>query len=162
MNLITVTSWWAPCLKSPASPLFTQPFFFSGTDQRKHQSSWSLAAQMASNTGNVSIWWRHHVLHGWHPPKRQIKDRLGGNGCWQRYVQKYLKMIVFEYMATSKRSVQRYLEMYRFITTVNRNRNKIRNTHWHVVLLSHVPRSATYNKLINRRCLVKILSHFLV
>ena len=33
----------------------------SGTDQRKHQSSASLAAQMASDTENVSIWWRHHV-----------------------------------------------------------------------------------------------------
>ena len=42
------------------------------TDQRKHQSSVSLAfvgnapeagespAQMASNAENVSIWWRHH------------------------------------------------------------------------------------------------------
>ena len=42
------------------------------TDQRKHQSSASLAfcreftgtgeftAQMASNTEHVSIWWRHH------------------------------------------------------------------------------------------------------
>ena len=45
---------------------------YSGTDQRKHQSSASLAfvwgihqwrefpAQMASNAENVSIWWRHH------------------------------------------------------------------------------------------------------
>ena len=43
---------------------------YSGTDQRKHRSSASLAfvtgvtgefpAQMASNTENVSIWWRHH------------------------------------------------------------------------------------------------------
>ena len=45
---------------------------YSGADQRKHQSSASLAfvrgftgtgefpAQMASNAGNVSIWWRHH------------------------------------------------------------------------------------------------------
>ena len=45
------------------------------TDQRKHQSSASLAfcvgnspeageipAQVASNAENVSIWWRHHVL----------------------------------------------------------------------------------------------------
>ena len=44
---------------------------YSGSDQRKHQSSTSLAlcvgnspvtgefpAQMASNTENVSIWWR--------------------------------------------------------------------------------------------------------
>ena len=43
-----------------------------GADQRKHQSSASLAfvspgtgefpAQMASNAENVSIWWRHHVI----------------------------------------------------------------------------------------------------
>ena len=44
----------------------------SEADQRKHQSSLSLAfvnspetgespAQMASNAENVSIWWRHHV-----------------------------------------------------------------------------------------------------
>ena len=49
---------------------------YLGADQRKHQSSASLAfregnspgtgefpAQMASNADNVSIWWRHHVLH---------------------------------------------------------------------------------------------------
>ena len=47
--------------------------FYSDPDQRKHQSSASLAfvvgnspvtgefpAQMASNAENVSIWWRHH------------------------------------------------------------------------------------------------------
>ena len=47
----------------------------SDADQRKYQSSASLAflqgnspgtgefpAQMASNAENVSIWWRHHVL----------------------------------------------------------------------------------------------------
>ena len=60
----------------------------SGTDQRKHKSSVSLAfvrgnspgtgvfpAHRASNTENVSIWWRHHVIihsktrphkHLWH------------------------------------------------------------------------------------------------
>ena len=46
---------------------------YSGADERKHQSSASLAfgnspvtcefpAQMASNAENVSIWWRHHAL----------------------------------------------------------------------------------------------------
>ena len=39
---------------------------YSGADQRKHQSSASLAgefpAQMASYAENVSIWWRHHVI----------------------------------------------------------------------------------------------------
>ena len=40
----------------------------SGADQRKHQSSASLAfvrgipAQRASNAENVSIWWRHHMM----------------------------------------------------------------------------------------------------
>ena len=41
----------------------------SGADQRKHQSSASLAfvtgefpAQMASNAEKVSIWWCHHVI----------------------------------------------------------------------------------------------------
>ena len=37
---------------------------YSGADQRKHQSSKSLAfvrwITMASNAENVSIWWRHH------------------------------------------------------------------------------------------------------
>ena len=39
------------------------------TDQRKHQSSASMAfasgefpAQMASNAENVFIWWRHHIM----------------------------------------------------------------------------------------------------
>ena len=44
---------------------------YSGADQRKHQSSVSLAfpvtgespAQMASNAEYVSIWWRHHVFN---------------------------------------------------------------------------------------------------
>ena len=48
---------------------------YSDADQRKHQSSVSLAfvrgihrdtvefpAQMASNAENVSIWWRHHEI----------------------------------------------------------------------------------------------------
>ena len=42
------------------------PTVYSGADERKHQSSASLAfvcgefpAQMASNAKNVSIWWRH-------------------------------------------------------------------------------------------------------
>ena len=51
------------------------PNRLSGADQRKHQSSASLAfvtvefpAQRASNAENVSIWWRHHgyqdsILH---------------------------------------------------------------------------------------------------
>ena len=43
---------------------------YSAADQRKHQSSASLAfvgefpAQMASNAENVSIWWRYRVISG--------------------------------------------------------------------------------------------------
>ena len=73
--MITVTSSWARWrLKSPASRLFTQPFI-QGADQRKHQSSASLAFVRGihrgtvwipytkpSNVETVSIWWRHHVI----------------------------------------------------------------------------------------------------
>ena len=67
---ITLASYWARWrLKSPALRLFTQPFI-QGVDQRKHQTSASLAfvmgihrwpfpAQRASKAENVSIWWRH-------------------------------------------------------------------------------------------------------
>ena len=58
----------------------------SDADQRKHQSSASLAflrgipgefpAKMASNAENVSIWWRHHVIcesHTFRPlPDRRL------------------------------------------------------------------------------------------
>ena len=49
---------------------------YSSADQRKHESSASLAfvqgihrgtaefpAQMASNSENFSIWWRHHAMY---------------------------------------------------------------------------------------------------
>ena len=41
---------------------------YPGADQRKHQSSaslafvWGIHRSPASNVDNVSIWWRHHVL----------------------------------------------------------------------------------------------------
>ena len=67
-----------------------QPHVYSGADQRKHQSSASLAfvrgnsqgtgefpAQMASNAENVFIWWRHHV-NWWNRHSR--KRRLTGTG----------------------------------------------------------------------------------
>ena len=40
---------------------------YSGADQRKHESSaslafvWGIPAQMTSNAEDVSIWWRHHA-----------------------------------------------------------------------------------------------------
>ena len=40
------------------SPSIVNSTVYSDADQRKHQSS----ASMASNGGNVSIWWRHHDL----------------------------------------------------------------------------------------------------
>ena len=50
------------------SPTIVYSTVYSGADQRKRQSSASLAfvrgihrsAQRASNAENVSIWWRHH------------------------------------------------------------------------------------------------------
>ena len=72
--MITMTSQWARLrLKSPASPLFTQPFIRAQIKENiKAPRHWPLCgeftgtgefpAQMASNAENVSIWWRHHVL----------------------------------------------------------------------------------------------------
>ena len=66
--LITMTSPWARWrLKSPASPLFTQPFIRAQIKENiKAPRHWHLVtgeflAQMASNAENISIWWRHHV-----------------------------------------------------------------------------------------------------
>ena len=51
--------------KSPASPLFTQPFIRAQIKENiKAPRHWPLCgeftAQMASNAENISIWWRHH------------------------------------------------------------------------------------------------------
>ena len=59
--------------------------FYSGADQRKHQSFAALAfvcgnspvtgeftAQMASNAENLSIWWRHHGVYLYLRLKRLI------------------------------------------------------------------------------------------
>ena len=63
-------TWWR--FKSPASLLFTQPFVQSQIkESTKALRHWPLCAgnspvtgefpaQRASNTENVSIWWRHH------------------------------------------------------------------------------------------------------
>ena len=58
-------------LKSPASPLFTQPYWGADQENSKASRHWPLCgnspvtgefpAQIASNAENVSIWWRHHV-----------------------------------------------------------------------------------------------------
>ena len=69
---------------------------YSGADQRKHQSTAPLAfvlgtgefpAQMASNTENVSIWWRHHGK-----PVRLVMGegvfvRLGSDWCFTSTIE---------------------------------------------------------------------------
>ena len=88
---ITMTSYWASQITSLTVVYST---VYSGVDQRKHQSSASLAfvgeftgarwipltkvpgefpAQKASNAVNVSIWWRHNGI--------EIEAR----GCWPWY-----------------------------------------------------------------------------
>ena len=71
-NAITMPSQWARWrLKSPASGLFTQPLIqtqmkenikLGVTDLCAGNSpvTGEFPAQMASNAGNVSVWWRHH------------------------------------------------------------------------------------------------------
>ena len=71
-GLITVTSQWARWrLKSPISPLFTQPFIqaknketsklrVSGLCVGNSPVTGEFPTQMASNAKKISIWWRHH------------------------------------------------------------------------------------------------------
>ena len=61
------------CLKSPASPLFTQPFIQAQVKKKTSKLRVTgfcagnspvtdeFPAQIASNAGNISIWWRHHA-----------------------------------------------------------------------------------------------------
>ena len=71
----------------------------SGTDQRKHQSSASLAfvmgnspatgefpSQRASNAENVSIWWRHHDLIFFATSKQSRELYLPLHESWQSTV----------------------------------------------------------------------------
>ena len=71
---------------------------YSGADQRKHQSSASLAfvrgihrwpvifpAQMASNAENVSIWWRHHEYSDPHVKDKTVSWPLAWESqTWER------------------------------------------------------------------------------
>ena len=75
-----LTAWWRHQVETFSALLSTIVYstVYSGTDERKHQSSASLAfvgeftgyrwfrSQMVSNAENVSIGWRHHILveHG--------------------------------------------------------------------------------------------------
>ena len=77
---------------------------YSGADQRKHQSSVSLAfvrgihrwltvefpAQMASNAENFSIWWRHHELQSCLCLLRTWMSRW-----WRHHVQTLSASLVF-------------------------------------------------------------------
>ena len=65
--VIILTSQWArQRLKSPACPMFAQPFVHAQISENipRHCPLWGVTgefpAQMASNAENVSIWWRHH------------------------------------------------------------------------------------------------------
>ena len=70
-HIIVTSKWaqWRP--KSPASPLFTQPFIepqikelpkhcVTGLCAGNSPLTGEFPAHMASNEENVSIWWRHH------------------------------------------------------------------------------------------------------
>ena len=90
-NNITVTSLWTRWrLKSPASPLFTQPFIrvqktsklrVTGLCAGNSSGTGEFPAQMASNAENVSIWWRHHedITTLWHGNASTPLTISGGN-----------------------------------------------------------------------------------
>ena len=88
----TMTSEWARwCLKSPASPLFTQSFIqarskktsnlrVTGLRVGNSPETGEFPAQMASNAENVSIWWRHHAF--WNSESR---FRIWMSNSFQNY-----------------------------------------------------------------------------
>ena len=85
----TVASIWGRWrLKSPASPLFTQPFIKAHIKENiKAPRHWphslvtgEFPAQRASNAENVSIWCRHHAYYVWWapavvPPQTDVSGR---------------------------------------------------------------------------------------
>ena len=91
----------------------------SGADQRKHQSSASLAfvgnppvtdefpAQMASNAKNVSIWWRHHVPTNFDNDVKIVSDI----GARARYIQ-FSKMTKKLYFNWCNIGVKHQLALY--------------------------------------------------
>ena len=81
---------------APYWPFVLSPTVYSGADQRKHQSSTSLAfvrgihfpVERAENVENVSIWWRHHDLE---KSDRDISEghcinfNRASTGCGRQY-----------------------------------------------------------------------------
>ena len=92
---------------------------YSGADQRKHQSSASLAfvgnppvtdefpAQMASNAKNVSIWWRHYVPTNFDNDIKIVSDI----GARARYIQ-FSKMTKKLYFNWCNIGVKHQLALY--------------------------------------------------
>ena len=78
---------------------------YSGTDQRKHQSSTCLCAgnspltgefpaQKASNAENVSIWWRHHGgVAGWPSTMLTISD----GQIWKHFPRSWSFVLVIHW-----------------------------------------------------------------
>ena len=49
-------------LKSPVSPLFTQPLIQAQIEENiKAPRHWPLCGEFTGDAENVSIWWRHHI-----------------------------------------------------------------------------------------------------
>ena len=80
--LITVTSWCARWRhKSPAPRLFTESYVkklnlrVTGLCEGNPPVTGEFPSQRASNTGNVSIWWRHHMHweFSWQPPMLPVR-----------------------------------------------------------------------------------------
>ena len=81
---------------------------YSAADQRKHQSSASLAfvrefpAQMDSNAENASIWWRHHGL--WPNNVQRSHDPRE----YQHLVEKWKRVIV---VSATKSTTNQYKDV---------------------------------------------------
>ena len=95
---------------------------YLNTDQRKHQSSASLAfcvgnspeagefpAQVASNEENVSIWWRHHVLI---QARWDLMYGISMETSWQGVVMQIVYIDWFRPKIDYKRRVQSVILFY--------------------------------------------------
>ena len=110
---------------------------YSGSDQRKHQSSASLAfvrgihwgpvnspAQRSSNVENVSIWWRHHGHH--HPLHH---THIHQNWMKEDWVCVYLQVESKLYVMQTNR-ITTVCKMHQFCALVLHKESKLQNKIW--------------------------------
>ena len=116
---------------------FVYLIVYSGADQRKHQSSASLAfvrgihrsrwipRQRSSNTENVSIWWRHHVKNLWNFIKKNILETNNHIGYFNQFSSDWYKRTTAATGVVDNRSATRYGDISSAILKKKSDRQKV-------------------------------------